>query len=100
MHPECYASCVERNGEEYALGMGSQIMWSIKFKYEKIRKINESDRKEINKRRQQIGMRSVEADMDLFNAIVKLEKIKRKHHSGLNRKRNLFVLSLFSPIML
>lgn len=76
VYPQFYASCLERHGIDYLLAWCSDLNQKYKFDLKKAAK--DSNVKEINKRRAIIGIRSVEMDLKLFEAIAKLEDLKYK----------------------
>ena len=98
VYPTFYAACIERRGGEYALAMGSKINWKYKFDIKKI--IKDQMSTEINKRREQIGIRSLEMDLQLFRALQKLEGLKYKNYFKTRVKGNsLFFQSLYTSRM-
>lgn len=95
LSPTFYASCKERGrGPDYALAWESKTIWKYKFDLEKI--VLSPEAKQINARRKILGIRSLDMDLALFNAIAKLENLKYKHH--FRRKSNIksfLFMSLF-----
>jgi hypothetical protein len=99
LSPTFYASTKERGGkEDFALAWESKTLWKYKFDLKKI--VISSEAIEINRKRKKIGIRSLEMDLALFNAIAKLENLKYKNH--FKRKAhptNLLFNSLFISII-
>ncbi|GEM_PF-1974789 len=94
VYPEFYASCLERHGVDYALAWQSELNQKYKFDLKKI--VHDPKVMDVNKRRAKIGLRSVEMDIKLFNAIAKLENLKyKKCFSRKSKVRNLLFRSLF-----
>jgi len=90
-----FGSVRERGGWDYGLSWESKANQKYNFSITKIIKSPEANK--INLNRMELGLRSLEMDLDLFNAIVKLEKINPKHYFKSNTKKanNLLFLSLF-----
>lgn len=94
VYPQFYASCLERHGIDYLLAWCSDLNQKYKFDLKKAAK--DSNVKEINKRRAIIGIRSVEMDLKLFEAIAKLEDLKYKEcFSRRSRVNNILFGAMF-----
>lgn len=95
LYPQFYAACRERRGDDYGLAMGSKVNWKYNFDIRKI--ANSPEAIEINKNRARLGIRSLDFDVKLFDAISKLDQLKYKHFFRTKTKgRSLFFMSLFT----
>lgn len=57
--------------------------------------------KEVNAKRIKLGIRTVEEDLILHNAIIEIEGLNKRHYKGTNRNKanNLLYKSLFISAM-
>ncbi len=94
VYPHFYASCLERGGVDYGLSWESAVNQKYGFDIKKI--IKKENTELINERRAKLGLRSIEMDLQLFNAIAKLEKLRYKDYFARRvRGKSLFFYSLF-----
>ncbi|MGB5988606.1 MAG: hypothetical protein WBG43_02545 [Marinifilaceae bacterium] len=75
--PSFYAACLEfHHWEDYGMSMSSVAAYKYKFNLKKL--IKKPEAKQINENRKKLFLRSLEKDLELFNAIAKLEHLKYK----------------------
>lgn len=100
--PEFYAATLERNGDEYLMAWGSYYWFNkMKMNFDKINRVPTDIIKEVNAKRIKLGIRTVEEDLILHNAIIEIEGLNKRHYKGTNRNKanNLLYKSLFISAM-
>ena len=103
IYPSLYAACLERYDIDYLIGMGgANSIWrkELKFNINNVNKLDSKTKTAINKRRTAIGIRSIENELALHKAIIKLEGLKEKDFTKIKRRNpNLLYYSLFNSAM-
>jgi len=104
LHQNFYAACRERSRagmeemEDYCIAWESKSKQKYGFDLKKI--IQNADIESINKRRVSIYIRTLQEDLELFEALQKLEGLKYKHYFKRKPKGNdLFFDALFTYAM-
>jgi len=104
LYQNFYAACRERSKEgmdkteDYCIAWESKSKQKYGFDLKKI--IQYADIESINKRRVSIYIRTLQEDLELFEALQKLEGLKYKHYFKRKPKgRNLFFDALFTYTM-
>lgn len=103
IYPTMYAASLERYDIDYLIGMGGvNSLWrtELKFDLNRIAKLSSQLKDEINNRRADIGIRSIENELALHKAIIKLEGLNEKDFTKVKRRNfNLLYYSLFNQAM-
>jgi len=104
LYQNFYAACRERSREgmedmeDYCIAWESKSKQKYSFDLKKI--IQNADIESINKRRASIYIRTLQEDLELFEALQKLEGLKYKHYFKRKKKGNdLFFDALYTYIM-
>ncbi|MEX0595412.1 MAG: hypothetical protein WD512_02850 [Candidatus Paceibacterota bacterium] len=103
VYPSMYAACLERYNVDYLIGMGgTKSIWHNRMRanISKINMLTQNEKNEINERRVKIGLRTIEEEYNLHAAIIKLEKLNKKHFKKLKRRNlNIIYYSFFNTMM-
>ncbi len=103
IYPSMYAACLERYDIDYLIGMGGKnSLWRTKLKMNinRISDLSTEKRTEINQRRTEVGLRTIEQELELHKAIIKLENLNEKEFTKLKRRNlNLIYYAFFNSAM-